>query len=125
MPFLAAAVAAFGLSHAQPAAPPVSAPVKIAECFYVAPPIVGFDGMPAQPDAIRIAFVNDSQRVATNVHFVVRYGNHTQTIDESGRFSPGVLIDHEFTPIADATPSKPARCSVEAVTYTDGSRWKG
>lgn len=123
MPFLAAALAAFSLSHTQPAAPSVPAPVKIAECFYVAPPIVEDDGMPAQPDALRIAFVNDAPRVATDVHVVVRFGNHTQTINERGRFSPGVLIDHQFTPIADATPLKPASCEVAAVTYTDGSRW--
>jgi hypothetical protein len=120
-PFLALATLAtmLGSTGPQPTVPPL----RIAACDYIAPPILGNQGMPPQEDSLRIAFVNTAPLVATHVRIVVRYGRETQTVDARGRFSEGALIVRHVAPDVEQTPSAPASCTLEAITYADGSRW--
>jgi hypothetical protein len=58
------------------------------------------------------------------VRFVVGSGHRRQTVEDVGTFSPSVRIVHEFDPTPDALPDGPQQCSVERVTFADGSHWK-
>jgi hypothetical protein len=69
---------------------------------------------------VRISFVNQSPAAATKVLFTVRSGGQTDSIVDSGIFSKGVTITHDFGP---AFGGDGAQCSVDAVTFADGSIW--
>jgi hypothetical protein len=79
---------------------------------------------PAQFNTLRITFVNQAPLTATGVRFLVQYSDHAQVIEDTGKFSSGVSITNDFTP-ADYLPyNGPAACSVQSVTFSDGSTWQ-
>src|ERR1700722_564235 len=49
------------------------------------------------PGDIRISFVNAANTKATSVEFAVHSGNALETVTETGTFSTGVAISHEFS----------------------------
>jgi hypothetical protein len=79
---------------------------------------------PIVTSTLRLTFVNDAPLAATDVHFAVRYDNSTQIVDESGTFSSGTPITREFSPSTDLYYNGPAACSVQSVTFSDGSTWQ-
>jgi|HubBroStandDraft_1064217.scaffolds.fasta_scaffold00659_18 hypothetical protein len=71
------------------------------------------------PDTLDISFVNRGQVAASAVAFVVRSGDHVETIVDRGTFAPGVEVAVEFEPAIVA----PTSVEVEAVTFNDGTTW--
>ena len=106
------------------AAPPVS----VVACDYSA--VQSYGGLtlpeaaPFQVAHLRITFVNQAPLTATNVRFAVRYSDRTQTIDDNGQFTTGTPISHDFSPASNSQYDGSPQCSVEAVTFSDGSIWQ-
>jgi hypothetical protein len=73
---------------------------------------------------LRITFVNQAPLTATNVRFAVRYADRTQIIEDAGAFSSGTPITQDFTPATNDPYNGTAQCSVESVTFSDGSTWQ-
>lgn len=66
--------------------------------------------------------MNQSPLEATDVRFAVNYDGITQIIDDNGRFATRAPIVHDFQPVAtSAYAAAGAACSVESVTFADGS----
>ena len=58
------------------------------------------------------------------MRFAVAYGNHTQIIDEAGTFSTGTQISEDIAPQTYPSYRGSAECSVQSVTFSDGSGWQ-
>jgi hypothetical protein len=121
---LAGALTLSAASPAMAAAPPVS----VVSCDYTS---LQGDGVLFVPAAapivtgnVRITFVNTAPLSATDVHFAVSYDNTTQIVDEAGTFSSGTSITRDITPSTDPYYNGAAACSVESVTFSDGSTWQ-
>ncbi|MDB5072599.1 MAG: hypothetical protein JWM87_3710 [Candidatus Eremiobacteraeota bacterium] len=111
-----------------PAMAATPAPVSVVSCSSYSLPRDGAmlipQTAPAQFNTLRITFVNQAPLTATDVRFVVQYSGHAQVIEDTGKFSSGVSISNDFTP-ADYIPyNGPATCSVQSVTFSDGSTWQ-
>jgi hypothetical protein len=70
-----------------------------------------------------LTFENRAPLVATDVRFAVSYGSRSQIVDYAGTFSSGTPITEDFTP-ANAEYDGSAACSVQSVTFSDGSTWQ-
>lgn len=107
-----------------------TAPVSVVACDYSSVQSNGGaltipETAPFQVGYLRITFVNQAPMAATNVRFAVRYADRTQIIDDAGTFSSGTPITQDFTPAAIAPyGGNSAACSVESVTFADGSTWQ-
>jgi hypothetical protein len=106
-----------------------TAPVSVVSCDYSS--LQGTGGLtipetaPFQTSNLRISFVNQAPVTATNVRFAVRYADRTQIIDDAGNFVSGAAVTQDFTPVAaGAYYADGAQCSVESVTFSDGSTWQ-
>jgi hypothetical protein len=104
-------------------------PVSVVSCDYSSVQGIGAltipETAPFQTASLRISFVNQAPLTATNVRFAVRYADRTQIIDDAGPFSSGTPITQDFTPAAgSAFSTGSAQCSVESVTFSDGSTWQ-
>lgn len=104
-------------------------PVSVVACDYTSVQSPGTitlpETAPFQTSNLRISFVNQASLTATNVRFVVRYGDRTQVIDDSGTFSSGTSVTQDFTPTGNAAfGNTAAQCAVESVTFSDGSTWQ-
>jgi hypothetical protein len=110
-------------SPAAAAAPPVS----IVACDYSS-----FQGSgslfpetaPFQTSNLQIAFVNQAPLAATDVQFAVGYDGRTQNVEDAGTFSHGTQITQNFMPSANLRYNGTATCSVQSVTFSDGSTWR-
>jgi hypothetical protein len=121
-PLLVAAVS--GLSSLNTAYA-MQAPVKVAACdLFTGYSTISNEGSMQnvpQSTTLTIRFANTAPKIASMVMFAVSddLGN-TYEIKDAGTFSPGVAINHVFESPVGASAAK---CSVEAVTYRDGSTW--
>jgi hypothetical protein len=121
-----------GLAGALLASSPITSatpPVSVVACDYSTVDSTGgliFPGTaPYQTSNLRISFVNQAPVTATNVRFIVRYADRTQVIEDAGTFSSGTPITQDFTPATNAPyGGSSAQCSVESVTFSDGSTWQ-
>jgi hypothetical protein len=119
---------ALSLASASPIAAAV-APVSVVSCDYSSVQSTGGltipESAPFQVSNLRISFVNQAPVTATNVRFAVRYADRTQIIEDAGSFSTGTAITQDFSPAApSAYYTGGAQCSVESVTFSDGSTWQ-
>jgi hypothetical protein len=121
---LAGALSLAGASPLAAATPPVS----VVSCDYsvVQSSSLGLPELtPFHVGNLRITFVNQAPIAATNVRFAVRYADRTQIIDDAGTFSTGTPVTQDFNPAANAPyDGSGAACSVQAVTFADGSVWQ-
>jgi hypothetical protein len=105
-----------------------TAPVNVVSCDYSSLPRDGSmlipQTAPIQYSALRITFVNQTPLTATDVRFAVRYGDRTQIVEDTGTFSTGTSITQDFTPSDYLPYNGPAACSVQSVTFGDGSTWQ-
>jgi hypothetical protein len=105
-----------------------AAPVSVVSCDYsvVGSATLGLPELtPFQVGNLRITFVNQAPLAATNVRFAVRYADRTQIIDDAGTFATGTPVTQDFSPATNAAyGGSAAACSVEAVTFADGSTWQ-
>ena len=124
---LVSLAAGLSLASASPIAS-ATAPVSVVSCDYSSlqssaltiPEAASF-----QTGNLRITFVNQAAVAATNVRFAVRYADRTQIVDDSGLFSTGAPVTHDFAPAASSPyASGGAECSVESVTFADGTTWQ-
>jgi hypothetical protein len=105
-------------------------PVSVVSCEYNSQQLsaasTGIEQNAPNPTSnLRISFVNQSPLEATDVRFAVSYAGVTQLIDDNGRFATGTPITHDFQPVAaGAFDSAGAQCTVESVTFADGSTWQ-
>ena len=103
-------------------------PVNVISCDYSS--LHGSGSMlipetaPFQTSNVRITFENRAPLVATDVRFAVDYGSRTQIVDYAGTFSSGTPITEDFTPSAIPGYDGSAACSVQSVTFSDGSTWQ-
>jgi len=121
---IAGLTGALTLAAGSPVASAVS-PISISSCDYTTydvPPI------PATPllrhGTLLITFTNQTPVTATDVRFAVRYTSGTQVVDEGGKFSSGTPITKDVDPSTGPGYHGPAACSVESVTFSDGSTWQ-
>jgi hypothetical protein len=103
----------------------VNAPVTVLACSYysTSPPSVDQDGLTVPNASLRIDFRNTASMPARKVRFDVGTGRARQTIDDVGTFSPLVTISHDLAAAPDAFLDGPQQCSIDAVTFADGSHW--
>jgi hypothetical protein len=91
---------------------------------YVSPAVTSFGGSwgIATSTDFNISFVNAGNVPATTIAFTVRNGNDTETIVDTGTFSPGTSITHDF----EVGPAFGAASSVEvqSVFFADGTSWQ-
>jgi hypothetical protein len=110
--------------------PPLLAPspVSVVSCQYEKLPGIGNDlgaGMPARDIGnLRITFENQAPVAATDVRFAVQYAHRSQVIDAAGTFSSGTPITQDFGPSTNPGYNGPATCTVQSVTFSDGSTWQ-
>jgi hypothetical protein len=123
---LAAAGGALTLAASSPAAAAVP-PVSVVSCDYSSMQGSGGNLIPAtapfQTSNVRVTFVNNAALAATDVRFAVGYDGRTQIIEDRGTFSSGTPITQNFIPSANLRYNGSATCSVQSVTYSDGSTW--
>jgi len=106
------------------AAPP---PVSVVSCDYGS--MQGSGGLvipetaPFQTSNLRITFENQAPLAATDVVFAVGYDGRTQIVEDAGTFSRGTQITQDFMPSANLRYNGSAVCSVQSVTFSDGSTW--
>jgi hypothetical protein len=72
------------------------------------------------PEA-RISFVNVGTAVATRVRFIVRSGNRSERLVDTGTFSPRSNITHSFAVYPEVAG---ASIQVESVDFVDGTSWQ-
>ncbi|HWT04680.1 MAG TPA: hypothetical protein VN224_02895 [Xanthomonadales bacterium] len=117
---------ALTLAAGSPAAAAVP-PVSVVSCDYSS--LQGSGGLlipataPFQTSNVRITFVNQAPLAATDVVFAVGYDGRTQIVEDKGTFSPGTQITQDVMPSANLRYNGSATCSVQAVTFSDGSTW--
>jgi len=122
---LAGLAGALSLASASPLA--ATPPVSVVACDYsvVQSASLGLpEQTPFQVGNLRITFVNQAPLAATNVRFAVRYADRTQIIDDAGTFATGSPVTQDFSPATNSPYGNSAACSVEAVTFADGSTWQ-
>jgi hypothetical protein len=78
---------------------------------------------PVQTSNLRISFTNQAPLAATDVVFAVGYDGRMQLVEDAGTFSHGAQITHDFTPSENLRYNGSAACSVQSVTFSDGSTW--
>jgi len=105
-----------------PAAPPVS----IVSCDYSSQQsgLLVPDAPPIDYNDLRITFVDNAPPAATDVHFAVGYGGNSQVVDHAGTFSRGTPVTVDVVPSVNPGYDGSAACSVQAVTFSDGSTWQ-
>jgi hypothetical protein len=108
----------------------VSAPVGVLTCevidtYVSAPWGEGVDLVPSSA-AVRVAFVNRSERTINDVTFVLAGRGGDLRIADEGRFSSGVRILHTFGPFNVDVIDPAASCDVNvtSVTFDDGVVWQ-
>lgn len=73
---------------------------------------------------VTIAYVNERDIIATEVHFRVRYQGETGTLVDRGSLAPGKKITREFTTFnAIFNGSGSVDCAVTSVVFADASHW--
>ena len=128
MPLFTAIAGVTGVLMLAAGSPAAVPPVSISACDYNT--VAGASSLltpgspPFRVSNLRITFVNRAPVTATNVRFEVRYGPRTQIIEEAGRFSSGNPITENFTPSTNPEYDGSAACSVQSVTFSDGSIWQ-
>jgi hypothetical protein len=71
-----------------------------------------------------LSFRNTSGLVADEVHFIARYSGGQTTIVDKGVFSPGILIQHQFTSLRGTPTYRELPTShVQYVHFTNGTQW--
>ena len=131
LPVVAVAAALFAASAAvapaqEPVLPARTAPVSVIACALSAPvPVLLSEGgtMSAGPALLLIDFVNHASVDATSVRFRVSSGSGVQTIEDTGRFSGGAVIERQLVPSFINPVAGPASCDVIGVGFADGSSW--
>jgi hypothetical protein len=73
---------------------------------------------------VRITFENNAPLAAKSVRFLVGYDGRSEVFTDTGTFSSGTPITHDFSPSANLRYGGPAECTVQAVTFSDGSTWQ-
>jgi len=124
---LAVAAALLGIiaGAALPAFAGSAAPVALDNVSIVAPDVQNQTGE-AQfsayvPGIVDVTFHNTADVTATSVTFDVAVGGRKAgTLTDTGRFAPGVAIEHVFT---NDTFAGNAHLSVARVTFADGTTW--
>jgi hypothetical protein len=105
---------------------PVS-PISISSCDYENVPSATADGdlgpAPIYARNLRITFANESPVTATDVRFGVQYAHRSQVVDTTGTFSTGASIAKDFDPATAPMYNGSAACTVQSVTFSDGSTW--
>ncbi|MEA2718983.1 MAG: hypothetical protein QOJ39_847 [Candidatus Eremiobacteraeota bacterium] len=108
-------------------AAPGPVPVSVVSCSYEKISEVNDVGPGAAPvntGDLQITFVNHSPLTATGVRFAVQYANRSQVVDASGTFSSDTSITKDFAPSANPWYNGSAACTVQSVTFSDGSTWQ-
>jgi hypothetical protein len=108
--------------------PAGAAPISVTSCDVSS--IRSYDGQlvpasaPFATSEVRVTFVNNAPVAATAVRFAVSYDGRSQTFNDTGTFASGTAITHDFSPSENLRYAGPAQCSVQAVTFSDGSTWQ-
>ncbi len=99
-------------------------PVSVLLCAMGAPPIPTSNGSRSGPPTpiigrtLSITFRNDGAAVLREVAFSVVHDGARFTIVDRGRFSPGVIIAHQFSVLqADSSLAGEAACTVTDQTH--------
>jgi hypothetical protein len=120
---IAGLTGALSVAADTPAAPAPS-PVSVTTCDYTTydvPPIPATPLM--QHGNLRITFTNETPQTATAVRFEIRYRSFTEVVEDAGKFSSGTPITQNFEPSTSPGYHGPAYCTVQSVTFSDGSTW--
>jgi hypothetical protein len=77
-------------------------------------------------DGLNISYVNRTKKVADRVAFAVNYRGDAERVVDTGTFSPGVTIDHQFGQFTGLAylGTQPNSCRVAAVRFSDGTVWR-
>jgi hypothetical protein len=125
---LLAAIAGLTGALAVAAGTPVAAaapPVSVASCDYTTYDVPPIPATPLiQHGNLRITFTNQTPITATDVRFAITYRSSTQVVQDAGKFSSGTPITQDFQPDVSPGYHGPAYCSVQSVTFSDGSTWQ-
>lgn len=75
---------------------------------------------------LEIVYQNESDTTATEIDFgLIAGGSLIAVTKDSGKFSTGVPIDHEFVVSREIFPLRPSPyCAALRVKYADGSVWQ-
>jgi hypothetical protein len=70
--------------------------------------------------------VNHTTKVADRVAFAVNYRGDAERVVDTGTFSPGVTIDHQFGQFTGLAylGTQPNSCRVAAIRFSDGTVWR-
>jgi hypothetical protein len=121
---VAGVTGALTIAAGSPAAATVS-PISVSSCDYITYDMPAIPATPLLRHAdLRITFTNQAPVTATDVRFAVRYRSSTEVVDETGKFSSGTPITHDFQPSEEPWYHGSAQCSVQSVTFSDGSTWQ-
>lgn len=131
MPLLAAAALAstlVGAAHPGDFGSPTTAfsgsPVRVQACTLDQLPIPSAGDMTVNAGStplLQISFVNQAGVPATDVRFTLRAGGQTEQLDQRGTFSTGTTIVKNFDPSINGDG---AQCTIDAVSFSDGSTWQ-
>jgi hypothetical protein len=119
---IAAATGALALFASPGAAS--AAPISITSCDVSSTPVQVFpETARFWSSNVRLTFVNQAPVPATDVRIAVSYRGQTQVLDDAGTFSTGTPITQDLSPSPEPQYDGAAACSVQAVTFSDGSTW--
>ena len=125
---LIAPIAVFAGALTVAADAPVAAaapPISVASCDYTTYDVPPIPATPLiQHGDLRITFTNQTPVTATGVRFAIQYRSSTQVVQDTGKFSSGTPITQDFEPDVSPGYHGPAYCSVQSVTFSDGSTWQ-
>jgi len=81
-------------------------------------------------DGVRIEYTNESNKTADLIAFLVKSGQHSVIIRDSGKFSPGIEIIHKFRKQTGSAIYSPlfshpkVTCRAQDVHFVDGTTWR-
>jgi len=115
-----------GASAGAALSPPNAAPITIRECSVGEDaarmnPLIGVQ--PPRTSGVTIAYVNDADVAASEIHFRVKYRGRTLAFVDRGAFPPHAKLTRTFANMSEVFTGNSADCSVTSATFADGSRW--
>ena len=121
---LAAASPAPGASLAPSAAPPPPVRIDLCKLDYVPANMQGFSTSEAV-GPLHVTFKNTGTQPIAKIAFRVILAGRTYTVNDSGWFTPDTEIAHVYRNLNGTKrtrdPKPQPACSVESITYGDGT----
>jgi hypothetical protein len=96
-----------------------ASPIKVTNCQVL-------QAGPFRASGLELNYVNVATQAATKIKFFVDYRGQRNLVVDTGTFSPGVKISHQFNDFSGMVWEGPTpdHCRAVWVKFADGSLWQ-